>query len=150
MTSSPTQPLCTSSGELICSLLGDGYDVRLRVVGWSMKPLIRSGSVLRFARTNDPLPGDVVLARHGNGALVAHRVVATDDRWIWTKGDACRTSDAPVSRESVVARAVAWEGPVRLPLGGRSTRLAGLLLNRVYPLLVTAYRGLIPRKKRSC
>jgi Peptidase S24-like len=150
MSPTPAQPVSASTAQLVTSLLGDGYDVRLRVSGWSMKPLIRSGAVIRFTPTKDPRRGDVVLTRHDNGALVAHRVVAMDERRIWTKGDACRTTDAPVSRDSIVARAVAWEGAVRLPLCGRPMRVAGLLLSRIYPLLVTAYRGIIPRKKRPC
>lgn len=148
--SSPAQPLCAVTAQLVTSLLADGYDVRLRVSGWSMKPLIRTGAVLRFSPTRSPLRGDVALTRHENGSLVAHRIVAIDDRSIWTKGDSCRKVDGPVAREAVVACAVGWVGPVTLPLRSRWIRCAGLLVNRLYPLLVTAYRGVIPRKKRSC
>lgn len=150
MRSSRAQPLPEVLPRLVTSLLADGFDVRLRVRGWSMKPLIRSGAVLRFSAVQSPLVGDVVLARCGNGALVAHRVVAMDERRIWTKGDACRTPDGPFARESIVGCAVGLEGRFRFPLRGRLQRFAGLWLNRLYPLLVTAYRGLIPRKKRSC
>lgn len=150
MSSSQAQPLSATTSQLVTSLLGDGYDVRLRVTGWSMKPLIPSGAVLRFSPVENPRTGDVVLARYENGAFVAHRVVAMDDQRVWTKGDACRTPDAPVGRESIVACAVLLEGPIHLPLRNLLLRTAGLWLNRLYPLLITAYRGLIPRKKRSC
>jgi Peptidase S24-like len=150
MSSTRAEPLSPTTAQVVTALLEDGYDVRLRVSGWSMKPLIRSGAVIRFTPTNDPLPGDVVLIHQVGGALVAHRVVAMDDRWIWTKGDACRTADGPVTRASVIACAVECEGPVYLPLRGRWMRSAGLLVNRFYPLLVTAYQGVISRKKRSC
>jgi Peptidase S24-like len=157
MSSSRAQPLSILSAKgttsaLVASLLGDGYDVRLRVTGWSMKPLIRSGSVLHFSASGSPRAGDVVLTRHANGSLVAHRVIEIDGDWIRTKGDACRTADGRVQRSAVVACAVGWEGPVPfcLPLRGRFMRTAGLVLNRLYPLLVAAFRAAIPRKKQTC
>jgi Peptidase S24-like len=142
--------MSATTAQIVTSLLGDGYDVRLRVTGWSMKPLIRSGTVLRFSPATSPARGDIVLTRHENDSLVAHRVIAMDADWIRTKGDACRTADGVVDRDAVVACAVGREGVIYLPLRGMWVRSVGLLLNRLYPLLATAYRGVIPRKKRSC
>src|SRR3990172_9376566 len=92
------------TAELLTWLLREGLDVRLRLSGWSMKPLVPSGSVLRFSGSGEPLDivlGDVVLARLSNDALVAHRVIALDSDRIWAKGDACRTADGPLPRGSV-------------------------------------------------
>jgi hypothetical protein len=140
-----------SAAELISSLLRDGIEVKVRLTGWSMKPLVPSGSVLRFAK-GEPSIGDVVLARLENDALVAHRVIARDRDRIWTKGDACRTADGPLPRESVIARAVRREGKVPLPLSNVWMRYFGLAVNRLYPRLValhTMVRALVPPTPRG-
>jgi hypothetical protein len=132
------------TAELVASLLRDGLDVRLRLRGWSMKPLVPSGSLVRFTPVGEidgPSIGDVVLARIGNDALVAHRVVAVDAERIWTKGDACSIADGPFPRASVIARAVRREGFISLPLSNAVMRSLGILVNRLYPRLVAAYRG---------
>jgi hypothetical protein len=113
-----------------------------------MKPLVPSGSVLRFSPNGAPAVGDVVLARLPNDCLVAHRVIALEADWIWTKGDACRTADGPIPRERVIARAVRLEGRVPLPLSTYWMRALGLVLNRFYPRLVAGYRAVVPRRVR--
>jgi hypothetical protein len=135
--------------RLLTGLLRDGIDVRLRVSGWSMKPLVPSGSVLRFSGSGEPSIGDVVLARHPNDVLVAHRVIAIDSDRIWTKGDACRTGDGPLPRRSVIARAVRLEGWISLPLSNVWMRTFGLAVNRLYPRLVGWFRALVPRAARG-
>ncbi len=134
-------------GEILASLLREGLDVNLRLKGWSMKPLVPSGSLVRFSPigvAEGPSLGDVVLARLPNDALVAHRVVAMDSEWIWMKGDACRNGDGPVPRASVIARAVRREGFISLPLSNAFMRIAGLVVNRLYPRLVAAVHGVCP------
>lgn len=146
MISPSGRSLPVSRAELIASLLQDGLDVRVRLAGWSMKPLVPCGSVVLFSANGEPSIGDVVLARLENDALVAHRVVALDSDRIWTKGDACRTADGPLPRKSVIARAVRLEGGVPLPLSNVWLRFLGLAVSRVYPLLVAGYRALVPRR----
>lgn len=137
------------TAELLACLLREGLDVRIRLSGWSMKPLVPSGTVVRFSRRGEPSLGDVVLARLPNDTLVAHRVIALDSDRIWTKGDACRTADGPFSRESVIARAVRLEGRISLPLSNVWMRALGLALNRLYPRLVGAFRALVPGPMRG-
>lgn len=151
MISSSARTLSAPAGELVESLLRDGFDVRLRLSGWSMKPLLTSGSVVRFSSPKGVRLGDVVLARHRNGALIAHRVIALDEKTLWTKGDACRTLDAAVPRERVVGRAVVLEGrlPFPLPIGNRAMRLLGLVLNRLVPPLAGGIRILLRRDLRG-
>jgi hypothetical protein len=141
--------LSVPKAELLASLFREGLEVRLRLSGWSMKPLVPSGSVLRFSASGEPSIGDIVLARLANDRLVAHRVVALDSDRIWTKGDACMTKDGPVSRESVLARAVRLEGSVPLQLSNVWMRALGLVVNRLYPRLVAGYRVLVPRPVRG-
>jgi hypothetical protein len=114
-----------------------------------MKPLVPSGSVLRFSGMGEPSIGDVVLALLPNDALVAHRVIALDSDRIWTKGDACRTADGALPRGSVIARAVRLEGRISLPLSNVWMRALGLVVNRLYPRLVGGFRVLFPRPVRG-
>jgi hypothetical protein len=148
MISSEGRSLPAPTVQLLSWLFREGLDVRLRVSGWSMKPLVRSGSVLRFSPRGAPAVGDVVLARLPNDSLVAHRVVALETDRIWTKGDACRSGDGPIPRESVIARAVRLEGRVSLPLANFWMRTIGLVLNRLYPRFVAGYRSVVPRRAR--
>lgn len=152
MISPEGRSLPAPTAELLTWLLREGFDVRIRLSGWSMKPLVPSGSVLHFrgfSRSGEPSIGDVVLARLPNDALVAHRVVALDSDRIWTKGDACRTADGPLSRNSVIARAVRLEGRISLPLSNVWMRALGLVVNRFYPRLVGGFRVLVPQPVRG-
>ncbi len=149
MISPQGRSLPARTAELLTGLLREGLDVRLRLSGWSMKPLVPSGSVLRFSGSGEPLIGDVVLALLPNDALVAHRVIALDSDWIWTKGDACRTADGPIPRGCVIARAVRLEGRISLPLSNVWMRALGLVVNRLYPRLVGGFRVLVPRPERG-
>ena len=149
MISPEGRSLPAPTAELLSWLFRKGLDVRLRVSGWSMKPLVPSGSVLRFSPSGAPSVGDVVLARLPNDSLVAHRVVALEADRIWTKGDACRTADGPLPRASVIARAVRLEGRISLPLANFWMRALGLIVNRLYPGVVAGYRAVVPRPARA-
>ena len=152
MTSPEGRRLPAPTADLLTWLLREGLDVRIRLGGWSMKPLVPSGSLLHFrgfSRSGEPSLGDVVLARLPNEALVAHRVIALDSDRIWTKGDACLTADHPFSRESVIALAVRLEGRISLPLSNVLMRALGLVVNRLYPRLVRRFRALVPRRVRG-
>jgi hypothetical protein len=138
------------AAELVENLLGEGLEVRLQVSGSSMKPFVRSGSILRFSAAPRPCVGDVVLTRHPNDALVAHRVIAIEGDWILTKGDSCGAADAPVPKRQVLGSALRLErGRFSLPMRNPLVRCLGLALNRIYPVLVLAYRSLVPRKRSS-
>ncbi|MGH9461784.1 MAG: S24/S26 family peptidase [Vicinamibacteria bacterium] len=125
--------------ELAESLLGSGWTLRLRVSGTSMKPLLRSGSVVRIAPLSlpaGPLLGDIVLLRAASGRMLAHRVIELDGHRCLTKGDASGESDGLVGRGQLLGRILGIDGIFFLPLDGTVARRIGLLLNRYYPRLV--------------
>ena len=101
--------------DLAQSLLSRGHHVRFRAVGASMSPAIRDGARITVAPLGQ-LPvriGDIVLYRHGEGALV-HRVVALRSRSgravaLVPRGDAADLSDAPITPDRVLGRVVAVE-----------------------------------------
>jgi len=145
------------NAEILAAFLEDGVDVRVRLAGFSMKPLLRSGSVLRFSPRGTPRVGDIVLLSFPDGEstrdvkLVAHRVLALDDDNVWTKGDSSGTPDPPVPRSRVLALATTLEtgGAFALPLANPPMRALGLLMSSLYPRLVHAYRTVWPRKPRK-
>lgn len=146
--SESTPPLSAPTAELVSGLLRDGIDVRLRLSGWSMKPLVPSGSIVQFSSAPNPDVGDIVLIRHLNDTLVAHRVIGLGSDFVLTKGDSCATADGPVARDQVVGCAVRLEGrPISLPLRSVWMRRLGLALNFFYPKVVARYRALVPRPK---
>lgn len=89
--------------------------MRFRPAGHSMHPTIRDGEVLLVEPVvcADVHRGDVVLYRTGE-RVIAHRVVRVEGGesigYSFTlRGDACRSSDEPVSAEQVLGRVVAIE-----------------------------------------
>lgn len=145
--------LRAQNADIVAPFFDDGIDVRMRLTGFSMKPLVRSCALLRFSARPAPRVGDIVLLRFPDGAdgavkLVAHRVVALDERQVWTKGDSSRAQDPPSPRESIVATALSIETKLgfSVPINNAPMRTVGLALSFVYPRLVRAYRTLWPRK----
>ena len=130
-----TEP--SHSQHLAESLLRSGWTLRLRVSGSSMKPLLRSGTVLRIAPSNErPIVGDIAFFRTASGRLVAHRVLGCDESRVWTKGDSSGQADGPVEVSEVLGRVLGIEEPFFIPLTGGLARRIGLVLNRYYPKLV--------------
>ncbi len=126
-----------TSRTLAESLLRSGWTLSLRVSGSSMKPLLRSGTVLRIAPSNErPMVGDIAFFRTAGGRLVAHRVLACDESRVWTKGDSSGQADGPVEVSEVLGRVLGIEEPFFIPLTGGLARHIGLVLNRYYPKLV--------------
>lgn len=80
---------------------------------FSMEPTIRvNRDPVTFIPLNrEPIPGDVVLFRRKDGALVCHRVykVLDNGNTVLTWGDNAEQPDEPVPRSSVAGLAVSYE-----------------------------------------
>ena len=81
-------------------LLESGFDLRVRVTGASMRPMIADGSFVTITRgaPENLKPGDVLLIRTRSGGMLLHRFVrwtknCPGRRLIQTKGDALRKMD---------------------------------------------------------
>lgn len=102
-----------------------------RAAGDSMRPTIRPNEPLAIAPAADIRVGDVVACIAADGSVIAHRVVRVTGEQLWTRGDASRWSDPPVSREQVVglvarggtAGAAIAQWPALAPLLGALTRV---------------------------
>lgn len=140
------------SRHLAESLLRSGWTLSLRVSGSSMRPLLRSGTLLRIAPSSEPPSvGDIAFFRTASGRFVAHRVLACDDSRVWTKGDSSGQADGPVEVSDVLGRVLGIDEPFFVPLTGRVARRIGLVLNRYYPKLVqlkSNLRRFLPRAPR--
>lgn len=93
--------------DLALECLAESGNLRLRVTGASMLPQIRPGSnvLIRRAAAAEMKPGDVVLARAGDGVRL-HRLVEVQDTgterlWI-TRGDNHAHLDPPMKCEQLL------------------------------------------------
>lgn len=70
--------------ERVLAALSRGEDTSMKVFGQSMMPLIKSGSVLTFRRTDDYEVGDVVISRVKGHIIDAHKItkVGSDGRFM--------------------------------------------------------------------
>ena len=71
---SPRTPMSlrAHNREILAAFLEDGVDIRVRLSGFSMKPLVRSGSVLRFSARRTPrVVEDMPLRTDGHCAASA-------------------------------------------------------------------------------
>ncbi len=92
---------------LVQSHLSKGNTFRLRVLGGSMFPLIRSGDILQVNPAKTYSVGDILLCTRGSD-WIAHRVLSIgkrgDQTHLVTRGDALPLPDPPVSIGSVLGR----------------------------------------------
>ena len=93
---------------LIIFLVGSAILFRPRVhlgtgEGDSMTPTLRDGGREIFFGWRDmsPKPGRIYLVRHGD-ELLAKRITAISERWIWLKGD------NPDSKQAIDSREFGW------------------------------------------
>ncbi|WP_020618755.1 signal peptidase I [Paenibacillus daejeonensis] len=90
--------------------------------GQSMFPLIRTGDLCRFVRCdrNELVPGDILLFRSREGALVGHRYLHKrkqgDEHVLICKGDSNLTCDAPVPYREIIGKLLWIKKPQRLIL----------------------------------
>ncbi|MBP5546807.1 MAG: VanZ family protein [Bacteroidales bacterium] len=87
--------------------LAAGGQVKIPLVGTSMRPTLLAGDVIVLEKAKDVAVGDVVLFRHERRHLL-HRVVAIDGDRYTMQGDNCAACET-ARREDIVAKMVAVE-----------------------------------------
>lgn len=70
--------------ERVSSELAEGLESSMKVFGQSMLPIIKSGSLLTFKKTDDYEVGDVVLSRVNGRWIDAHKItkIGADGRYL--------------------------------------------------------------------
>lgn len=94
--------------ELLAETIRNHGEVRLRVTGASMLPVIWPGDVLTIQREDihQLTPGSIALCRNGK-QLQVHRVQGCCSSYLITRGDALTKNDPPVSAEHILGRVTA-------------------------------------------
>ncbi len=114
---------------LFADILNQGLNLRLKVTGLSMRPIIKSGEtvILRKIPTDTLQCGDIVYYLDTNDSPVLHRIIAkeikpTSQTSFTTKGDALLQNDAPIAEHQILGKAFYVEkvlplmGPIQLNL----------------------------------
>lgn len=89
--------------EALRALLAEA-PLPVRIAGGCMQPVMADGSRRRLVRAARVWPGDVVAHVTGDGALVAHRVLAVLPGRIYTQADKEPVPDGAFPRERLVGR----------------------------------------------
>jgi hypothetical protein len=134
--------------------------VRIRALGTSMFPAIRSGDVLHVARAAAETlsPGEIVVVRSAS-RIFAHRLLrrSPSGAVIVTRGDAHLHEDPPASYRDVIGRVVAIERegrslhvPVRLSTPRRWRGIAASVSSALWRRTVGRLPRLHPAEPGRC
>lgn len=95
--------------EIMLNELEKGKNVKFCTKGASMTPLLISGrdSVV-LAASKTLKKNDVVLFKNNDGKYILHRIVKINGGEIITKGDAMSECDTAITKQNVIAKAVAF------------------------------------------
>ena len=103
--------------ELFSDILNSGSDLRTRVTGSSMAPMIRDGDLvtLRKVPARDLNPGDIVWFINNSGTSAAHRIlkkrVRPEKTCLHTKGDAQLEYDQWIDENHILGKVCRIEKP---------------------------------------
>jgi peptidase C25-like protein/peptidase S24-like protein len=101
------RPQSAVFGLFARDLIASGNSFRFCARGRSMTPTIQDGDLLVVEPLERrPTKGEIVLFR-GEGEFKAHRIVATADGYLITRGDAGMEADGVVRREDILGRVTA-------------------------------------------
>jgi hypothetical protein len=104
----PAGPTADVATPFVAELLARHGAVWVREASRSMSPLIREGDEVRLGVPEPQrITQGALIACRQQGGLVLHRVLASSEAGVITKGDALASPDPPVGWEDVVARVTA-------------------------------------------
>ncbi len=96
--------------DIIEEQLKNGSKVKFKTKGRSMYPLLINGrdSVV-LCRKEKIKKNDVILFKNAKGEYVLHRIKKINNNEIITRGDSLTNYDEPITKENIIATAVAFE-----------------------------------------
>jgi signal peptidase I len=122
-------------------ILAENNQIRFSVKGFSMYPTIRNGDVIEVHRNhlNSLKNGDIILSRHNDGLLRAHRIIKVQRvnsiTQITTRGDSQIKPDGAVTLKQIIGQVVAVErSGKRIRLDSKSAEMQGRIWNILSPL----------------
>jgi len=131
--------------------LGRGYSLRCRTLGFSMFPLLRTGSVVQVApvAVEDLRPGDVIVYQRAGEAVVAHRLVGKSRKQgrltLVALGDSfSRDTLEHIQPEQILGIVVAidWGRGLKMRIDAGPGRTLGVILGKLAPLSRMIYSAL--------
>lgn len=145
--------------ELTDDLLNSNQQVKLKVGGYSMFPLLRNGDeiIINRCHISELNIGDVVVFKTGD-KWIAHRLhkkVSENNKTILiTKGDSCNFKDLPVTEENFVGKVISFfrkgkekniNSDFYKKMNRSFVRLSGLFTFFIIPLLwcTTRYKKIM-------
>jgi hypothetical protein len=128
----------SSKMDFFSSLLRDGYALRLRVTGNSMKPFLKTGSYVTLSRipADELRPGDIIFFRSVDETFKLHRLIGIGKKYLIAKGDALNTPDAQVDRNQYLGKVVRIEPSGTEGAGNQDMDLPGA---RIFNCLIAVY-----------
>ncbi len=126
--------------DISCELLRDGYPIRFRASGQSMKPTIKDGEIIIIEPVNaeNINRGDIILCRMERG-VIAHRVMAIEHegskqpRFI-LRGDSATSDDQAIAASDILGRVVGVER------GGRAVNLSSVSAKKLAIIKTFLYK----------
>ena len=110
-----------------------GYGAAV-VLSGSMEPVLSVGDLIIVREAESYQKNDIVVFQDKD-SLVVHRIVATDDKTVTTRGDANQVADEPVSISAVKGKVLFWipylgkvVGALKTPVGTICMVLAAIAL----------------------
>jgi hypothetical protein len=128
----------SSRMDFFSSLLHDGYDLRLRVTGNSMKPFLKTGSYVTLSKIPaDKLrPGDIIFFRSADQTFKLHRLIGIGKKYLVAKGDALNLPDSEIDRNHYLGKVIRIETSGNQGTGSLDMDLPGV---RIFNFLVAGY-----------
>jgi ATP-binding cassette, subfamily B, bacterial len=90
-------------------LLKSNTDVRLRVGGYSMYPVLKPGDIIQIHRVSSEtlIAGDIIVYK-SEKKWIAHRIQKIEEvsgqRTFYTRGDSCKTYDARINEGDIIGK----------------------------------------------
>lgn len=107
-------------------------------IGGSMYPTLKPGDVLVVLPATHIKIGDIVITNH-YGTLIGHRVIAVNNTYVITKGDANPRPDKPTPRGMVKGKVVSVLPPLVMLLLGIALAAAAIPAKPGAQLLVSLF-----------
>lgn len=111
------------------------------VLSGSMEPTIMTGDMIIVRAEESYADGDIVVYQTGR-ILVVHRIVASDETTVTTRGDANNTEDAPIDRSQIKGKVI-----YKIPHVGTAVRLLKTPVATILLILGAVLTVEIPYRK---
>jgi signal peptidase I len=141
----------SSKMNFFSGLLRDGYALRLRVTGNSMKPFLKTGSYVTLSRipADELRPGDIIFFRSVDKTFKLHRLIGIGKKHLIAKGDALKSPDSQVDRNHYLGKVIrietsGTEGTGSLDMDLPGARISNCLIAVYFRLklcLIRIYTG---------